>query len=860
MVERSSNPFQELVQGPSLTKLKAMQEDGLQVVPLEPLSKQEIGRLIASAANVSSSSVPATVVSFVWKKTAGNPLFTQELVLEMQNSGIFTVEGKRFILPDGTDLSKVALPDTLQGTMMSRLNRLRPSCQWLLKLASVVGREKLPHAHLAYLVETEDEITVEKEAFEEDLNYLLDLELLTMTSVTPPLYSFKNALLSQVAYESMLYSLRRRLHVRYATYLERVYFEGESSFRDAEWYESRRQLLRQGGLTHVYSLLSHHWAKGEVYTRAIECLEKATMVAIRNFQSEEVIEYLQRAMLLDAECSKVARRLPDKPLPHSFCVKAAVWSRKMGSAYARLGRLQLALTLFQRALRHHGRMEPEAVSISGVMQAVDKLLGSRLQHEAPQRLNPEWQGLYESASSMLAIAHLCLQLDDAETGVVYAIHALRLVFEPGGESQEMAEALVLLSTYVLVLAGNSKLALRCAAEADRLAVSVSHPPTLVLVQLLSSTLRVGMNMFDAASSQLLMTIDIASTLHDRRSCEAARLQLAHMALLQGDLDGARDAYMTVLQSSQLRSDLQMAVAAHLGCARVLWERGHLHAYFMQVESAECLVAEHGDAIDVNMRLCTAAAVVQMRLYRTLLREDTLQWATQGWLKLRHVISYDGLFGYQPLLETHLAALESLRVDSLGDGDDSVTANEQRLFLLGLGCGASKDIKLHVRLRLTEKSARELLSSTKVLLQNFRTLYKTFPAAGPAFKLVKGMLMMHSGRRSKAMEKWRTAVKLAAASGQRLVEARALYNMGRYLPIDSTKRPLMLGRAKDLFESCGADERAGRAAAELLVTSKPGILSFSSKKSSKARNLSSLYMSYIPQRKYDRLGPTSSLRP
>src|SRR5262249_38275859 len=148
------------------------------------------------------------------------------------------------------DLREVALPDTVQGVVTSRIDRLRPAAQLTLKVASVIGRV-FPLRILRDLYPIEDD----REALPEHLRALRRLDLTRLEAPEPALaYSFKHAITREVAYNLMLVAQRRDLH-RAA----------------AQWYECHHAQ----DLAPLYALLAHHWGEAEVEDRAIDYLEKA---------------------------------------------------------------------------------------------------------------------------------------------------------------------------------------------------------------------------------------------------------------------------------------------------------------------------------------------------------------------------------------------------------------------------------------------------------------------------------------------------------------------------------------------------------------------------------------------------------
>jgi predicted ATPase len=132
----------------------------------------------------------------------GVPLFIEELskaVLEASE-------------PDAAGVT-LAIPETLQASLMARLDRL-PAAKAVAQIGSVIGRE-FPHTLLAAVA------GLEEVQLAEGLNELAAAGLLFRRGVPPEAeYTFKHALVQDVAYGTLLRSRRQQLHGRIAATLK----------------------------------------------------------------------------------------------------------------------------------------------------------------------------------------------------------------------------------------------------------------------------------------------------------------------------------------------------------------------------------------------------------------------------------------------------------------------------------------------------------------------------------------------------------------------------------------------------------------------------------------------------------------
>lgn len=155
--------------------------------------------------------LPAEVMAQIVAKTDGVPLFVEELTKNLLESELLIEDGAGYRL-DGP-LPPLAIPSTLQDSLMARLDRLA-AVKEIAQVAAAIGREftySLLHAVAG----------IDEASLQAALAQLEDAELLFRSGVPPDVrYSFKHALVQDTAYESLLKSRRQALHQRIALTLE----------------------------------------------------------------------------------------------------------------------------------------------------------------------------------------------------------------------------------------------------------------------------------------------------------------------------------------------------------------------------------------------------------------------------------------------------------------------------------------------------------------------------------------------------------------------------------------------------------------------------------------------------------------
>ena len=160
--------------------------------------------------------LPSEVFEQILSKTDGVPLFVEELTKTVIESGLLRETAEGYLL-DGP-LPHLAIPSTLQDSLMARLDRLSVVKE-VAQTGACIGRQ-FSYELLAAVV------PLEERALEDALAQLIRSELIFVRG-TPPeaTYTFKHALLQDIAYESILHDRRRRLHHQIVTAVEALYPE-----------------------------------------------------------------------------------------------------------------------------------------------------------------------------------------------------------------------------------------------------------------------------------------------------------------------------------------------------------------------------------------------------------------------------------------------------------------------------------------------------------------------------------------------------------------------------------------------------------------------------------------------------------
>jgi len=155
--------------------------------------------------------LPAEVMNEIVAKTDGNPLFVEELTKTVLEGGILIKDADGYRL-DGP-LPPLAIPTTLQDSLMARLDRLAPVKE-IGQIGAAIGRE------FSYPL-VREVVGRDETSLKNALAKLEQAELLFRRGQPPEaIYSFKHALVRDAAYETLLKSRRQQLHGHIARTME----------------------------------------------------------------------------------------------------------------------------------------------------------------------------------------------------------------------------------------------------------------------------------------------------------------------------------------------------------------------------------------------------------------------------------------------------------------------------------------------------------------------------------------------------------------------------------------------------------------------------------------------------------------
>lgn len=286
---------------------------GQSIIRLIPLSGDETRALVRGLFGQVTGSAFGQLQDFVVARASGNPLFVEEIVRGLLGRNVLVREGDHWVCTAACDT--VDVPATVQGLLLSRIDRLPIEARRVLQEAAVLGvvfEEQLLRA-----------IAAERGTVEAALERMIEADLIRNTERGREgnSYRFTHALLHEVVYQNLLLSRRMEVHERAGRALELAVGPQPQRLRDLE-------------------ALGHHWSLSSDKRRGADYLLSAGDWARAVYANEDAIRHYERALRTLAGCLDCSRQ-------------AATVQERLGDLLALTGRREEALAHYEAARQEH---------------------------------------------------------------------------------------------------------------------------------------------------------------------------------------------------------------------------------------------------------------------------------------------------------------------------------------------------------------------------------------------------------------------------------------------------------------------------------------------------------------------------
>jgi class 3 adenylate cyclase/predicted ATPase len=222
--------------------------------------------------------LPKEITDQIIDRTDGVPLFIEELTKAVIESGVVAEAGDHYEVTG--PIAPLAIPTSLQASLLARLDRLAPVRE-VAQIAAALGRQFSNELISAVSA-------MPKQQLDDALEQLVSAELIFRRGTPPDAeYKFKHALVQDAAYSTLLKSKRQQLHARIAQVLEQQ-FPGTGETQP--------------------ELLAHHCTQAGLIEKAIVYRHRAGRQAMTRSAVVEAVVQLTQALELTGSLPSGADR------------------------------------------------------------------------------------------------------------------------------------------------------------------------------------------------------------------------------------------------------------------------------------------------------------------------------------------------------------------------------------------------------------------------------------------------------------------------------------------------------------------------------------------------------------------------
>jgi len=569
----------------------------VEVFHLAPLSADEANTLVCLRLGVERLAEP--VAELVRERAGGHPLFCAELAVALRDARRVTIADRECRVTAGAgDLRTLALPETLEGVVTSRIDRTTPRQQVTLKVASVIGqtfrRRTLEDVH---------PIAADRANVADDLAALTDLGLVEPAPDEPePSHRFTHAIIREVAYHLMSFAQRGALHRSLVLWHEQ---------------EPGAEAAR------ISPVLAHHASEAARADQsrvpdALRYLEIAGEQAAATYANREAVHLFSRLLAL-------VRGGGDGPATSvDSSVSRARWERMLGEAHFRLGALDDARLHLEAALSLARESLPATRARLGLGLARE-IARQAVYRAVPARwLRPAGAKLAATTEASLAWNFVqMLRLTAMEPlAAVYASARCLNLAERTRPSRSLSYAYggaaALTNLLSRRLAGHYlKLARRVAEELDDDSARLANAYATGYVEVQRAHWAEARDAFRLAQA-------LSARTQDRRFWEMSTLQVGAVAFARGEFRDALASYSAARDSAQRRGDTDAESLAAIGRVTALALLGDTDGALASLRALmQWLGADFALLRDVGIEI-NAHAMLALALARRGERE--LAWA------------------------------------------------------------------------------------------------------------------------------------------------------------------------------------------------------------------------------------------
>eukprot|EP00002_Diphylleia_rotans_P011525 TRINITY_DN2275_c0_g3_i3.p1 TRINITY_DN2275_c0_g3~~TRINITY_DN2275_c0_g3_i3.p1 ORF type:complete len:1744 (-),score=350.99 TRINITY_DN2275_c0_g3_i3:418-5649(-) len=724
-------------------------------IVLGHLTKDDISQLACQTFHIPNGHLPVILEKAIWDRSLGNPLVAEQLVAFMQESGTVSVSDDQLIIRNAKDIN--SHPETLGDVITARVDKLTPSQQMVIRVASVIGSKfKFDLLRSIYPISRPEAQILD------DLQTLVNSGFIEENNSAKREFTFKSKV-EQACYMMTPYSQKRRLH-----------------YLIAEWYESSTSEVQQ----YSFSELAYHWENADERLKAVDYYQKAAFYALSHHQYQNTIEYFEKAIKLQPETNDIETR--------------AHWLVGMSEALLGVGQLNRAFDTLQETLRLYQRPLPSEtprlylaiVQQRALLVAHRFLPGSMFALESEKaektlasRCYVLLCGIY-MAQQQYREAHLCnmyamdlAELRSKETPELAISNADAALLAQAANSEDLAAAHIEYAVQIT----------------SRLQQSSCH----IYALLQASIYYTCLGNWDAADDALEEAMQVAEETEDLVQLDRCRIECAYRSFFRGDLSDALGSSNYALNAAAERYDLLTEAHAAVIGAFVCLVGGNLADTKTKLAKATRNIIQMEPCRDTSLvalhHSITALAKLHAAEDPSVVLSAALT-ALEVCATVSTPLGYIWTFTLSAILETLLTLADP---NAAANPPQSPAQDRARQQEDGDAAAASQS---HQQSKPSSPSRTEIMAHATRALGLLKSIANVCPIAKPYHQLWAGLQAALSGAEGKSRQLLEDSNNSAEDLQLNIVQALTSLYLARF---HEPVRKLYSQRAKTLFNDMGA---------------------------------------------------------
>jgi predicted ATPase/class 3 adenylate cyclase len=322
-------------------------------IRLEPLSREESRTLVSRLIDVGQ--LPDYLVESILNKAAGNPFFIEEVLRALIENGslILSQMGGGWEINPDIEVKQIAIPDSLQSTLTARIDRLNEAQRRTLQMAALIG----PSFHYRVLKRMTEAIddagSLQNGSLDQQLSDLQRMEMIVQVARLPELeYVFRQALVQESAYKTILRKQRREYHLKVGEAIESLFPEQ---------------------LDEHAIVLAHHFSEAGDHANALKYHTMAADTAYRLYANAEAVEHYTQALEAASKLST----------DEASTALASASTEQLTHLFSRRGRALELNSRIQEAVENYEDMRQKAQQLDAKELELVALMSMATQYSTP---------------------------------------------------------------------------------------------------------------------------------------------------------------------------------------------------------------------------------------------------------------------------------------------------------------------------------------------------------------------------------------------------------------------------------------------------------------------------------------------